>query len=212
MSTTKSEEVTQEPLKVCVHAAPSYCSFMSSIVGSRLFRRMFRKVSFSVLCIVLVIISAGWSHAESVFDITGGSAKTDSRDATIGYEFRVDAAIAINGLGVWDEDSDGLTVPLVVALWNSGGTLLESTTVSNSSSPEASANTDGRWLFEDVPQLTLNPGNYVAGYFRPGNSDEWRFDLGFTTIPEVAYVRGRELLGNSLQFPTSTHGFDRHFG
>ena len=84
---------------------------------------------------------------------------------TLGWAFTVNSAIRIDGLGVWDAGSDGLgtTPPVKAALWTSAGTLLASVTVTDSSTVVASADPSGRWLFETIPTLTLDPGNYVIG-------------------------------------------------
>ena len=84
---------------------------------------------------------------------------------TLGWAFTVNSAIRINGLGVWDEGSNGLGTPLPVqaGLWTSAGTLLASVTVTDSSTAVASASPSGRWLFETIDTLTLDPGNYLIG-------------------------------------------------
>ena len=155
---------------------------------------------------------AGTANATLVLDITGGIASPGDRDFTLGWAFRVNSAITIDGLGIWDEGSNGLNPSVEVALWeNSGQTLLRSTTVTSGSTPVASALAAGQWLFEDVAALLLTPGDYTIGYFRPADTDVFRLSL-FTTIPEITHLGHRSLQGPSLTFPTSGGLPARFFG
>ncbi len=69
-----------------------------------------RKLNAALVIFSATLVSAPVS-ATLVLDITGGSTATDSRDFTLGWRFQVNSAITINGLGIWDENSDGLIPP-----------------------------------------------------------------------------------------------------
>ncbi|MBX3641856.1 MAG: PEP-CTERM sorting domain-containing protein [Rubrivivax sp.] len=109
------------------------------------------------------------AQASLVLDLTSHNNAScvcgDTNGTTGGWAFTVNSAIRIDGLGVWDAGSDGLgtTPPVKAALWTSAGTLLASVTVTDSSTVVASADPSGRWLFETIPTLTLDRGNYVIG-------------------------------------------------
>jgi hypothetical protein len=113
---------------------------------------------------------------------------------TFGWSFRVSSAIKINGLGMWDDASDGLgfgqQAAVQVGLWDNVGTLLASTSIINGSTTVASASSDGVWLFEDIADLTLGAGSYRIGalFF---DLTPWARSLsGTTTIAEVTLTGG----------------------
>ena len=129
-----------------------------------------------------------------------------SLQAIGGWEFALSSSITIDGLGFWDHNSDGLVGGHDVGLWNSDGSiLLASTTVTNASStPEANGAGPGRWLFNDINELTLGVGNYVIGaLFTPNNSDVAGVRAVAMTIPELTFVNGRqEQQPVGLEFPS----------
>jgi len=116
-----------------------------------------------------LVFCGSLAQASLVLDLTSHNNAScvcgDTNGTTGGWAFTVNSAIRIDGLGVWDAGSDGLgtTPPVKAALWTSAGTLLASVTVTDSSTVVASADPSGRWLFETIPTLTLDPGNYVIG-------------------------------------------------
>jgi hypothetical protein len=183
----------------------------SFFVGEQIM--MNRRLTVFFASVFLLAASSGQANAGIMLDIVSTDYKTDGRDFSLGYAFRVNSNITIDGLGVWDEGSDGLSPSVEVGLWTDSGTLLRSTFVTSLSDPIASTESSGRWLFEDVPSLSLSAGNeYVVGYYRPGNSDRWLFATSPSTIPEVTYLRGLELQTSSLVLPTNSFGTNRHFG
>ena len=116
-----------------------------------------------------LVFCGSLAQASLVLDLTSHNNAScvcgDTNGTTGGWAFTVNSAIRIDGLGVWDAGSDGLgtTPPVKAALWTSAGTLLASVTVTDSSTVVVSADPSGRWLFETIPTLTLDPGNYVIG-------------------------------------------------
>lgn len=116
-----------------------------------------------------LVFCGSLAQASLVLDLTSHNNAScvcgDTNGTTGGWAFTVNSAIRIDGLGVWDAGSDGLgtTPPVKAALWTSAGTLLASVTVTDSSTVVASADPSGRWLFETIPTLTLDRGNYVIG-------------------------------------------------
>lgn len=160
---------------------------------------------------ILTIASAHADLPRVALEISGGSAATDSRDFMLGYSFTVDSEFQIDGMGVWDEGSNGLTVDAEVGLWDSNGTLIIATTVTDSSGVEPSPHASGQWLIEDIKPLTLVPGSYTIGYLRPGGSDVWRFATP-STIANITYGNQMELATSTFQMPTSNTGNEGHFG
>lgn len=141
------------------------------------------------LCLVGVAPSA---RAALVLDLNPGGSQSSCTDcgtagSTLGWGFTVTGSFSVNGIGVWDSFSNGIGLTVPAGLWRSDGTLLASVSISDSSTPVASANGDGQWLFADIPQLTLTPGDYLIGsVFYPSGPT---FNLvSFNTIPEITGV------------------------
>src|SRR5580692_5423432 len=109
------------------------------------------------------------AHADLVLDLqTGGTVGGCSFDCinggqTFGWAFTVNSTITVDGIGVFDVGAGPLGGSTQAGLWTAGGTLLASATISDSSTPVASASADGQWLFENFAAITLTPGDYVLG-------------------------------------------------
>jgi hypothetical protein len=129
----------------------------------------------------------------------------NSNGATLGWAFTLTSSITVDGLGVWDSGSNGLGRSIQAGLWTGTGTLLASTTVTDGSTPVASASASGRWLFNNIPALKLDPGNYLIGsiFF---NSVPTANIGSFTTIPEITNVDFRigSLPNGGFQAPFNT--------
>ena len=118
----------------------------------------------ALVCILGVFSYAGPSSASPIFDFTGSSgvgSASAGRQGTVGWSFTLLTTMTVDGLGVWDENGDGIQDPQLVGLWSSAGALLSSATVDGSSKATPSASSAGQWLFTAVTPLVLDPGDYV---------------------------------------------------
>jgi hypothetical protein len=137
-----------------------------------------------------------------------------------GFEIRLLVPYLIHGLGIWDEDADGLASSHEVGLWDqSGTTLLASTLLDNGASPLATpeaAAQGGRWLKADIAPLLLAPGRYVVGAaYQPGDLDTiWFTSSGLLpSSSDVIFVVARELApGSGLMFPEVPIELGGYFG
>jgi len=107
-----------------------------------------------------VLIGASPSSATPIFDFTGSSAASPGRQGTVGWSFTLSTDMTVDGLGGWDA-GPGLQKSQTVGLWTSGGTLLTSAIVGESSTPTPSSSSAGQWLFTSVTSFVLTPGDYV---------------------------------------------------
>jgi hypothetical protein len=168
------------------------------------------------LAVLAVLLSPMAALAVPVIDINGGNAAFDGRDFTLGWTFTVNTAFTIDGLGLWDEGADGFnfTNGYQVALWSASSTILAQATVDNASTATASSNGNGQWMFADIVATLLNPGDYTIGYFRPGNSDPWRFSTtSIDVFADITLGNRVEQIGSSLMLPGNVTGNrDGHFG
>jgi hypothetical protein len=109
----------------------------------------------------------------------------------IGWQFSVSAPITIDGLGLFDVNPVGLSENHQVGLWDNGGTLLASATVTSGSTLIASASNAGDWLFADIAPIVLVPGTYVTGGFFATSADSVMANTTITTIPQISFLASR---------------------
>ena len=149
---------------------------------------------FYLATFVALVSAAPLARATLVLDLaTGGSSETCSCGAdgtTVGWSFIVNSAITVDGIGVWDADSAPLAVDTEAGLFDDLGNVLASAEITNTSTPVASASTDGQWLFEGIAPLTLAPGDYELGtlLFPPGPPVQ--IDAPFLPVPQITVVEG----------------------
>ena len=154
-----------------------------------------------VAALSLTILACLPARATLVLDLTGGGSAQPcgtcgASGETFGWSFRVNNTITIDGLGVWDNSSNGIGPSTQVGIWTSSGSLLGSTTVSNTSSVVASASNQGSWLMESISALTLTPGDYLLGALFFTNSPLSQIGSTFTNIADIT-VGGGVRQGNS---------------
>ena len=91
-------------------------------------------------CVCLLVIHPSL-HAGLALDSTSGSNNAAGGHSTVGWSFSVLSSLDVDGLGFFDFESNGLLAPHQVGLWDSGGTLLASATVTSGSTVVASTST-----------------------------------------------------------------------
>lgn len=174
-----------------------------------------KHIRFLAPFLLLVGLAGQQVNAGLILDLnTGGSSQScgscgNTNGDTFGWSFTVLNPIAIDGLGVWDAGADGLGVASTpVGLWTSGGTLLASGTVTNTSTSVASTSTSGEWLFEDIAPLILGTGDYVIGSVFLSASPTAQTGAPFTNVADISVTGG--VMGpfdGGLAFPGSTFDF-----
>ena len=158
-------------------------------------------VKIFVAALALTLLACLPARATLVLDLTGGGTAEPCRTCggsgeTFGWSFTVNNTITINGMGIWDNGSNGIGPSTQVGIWTSSGSLLGSTTVSNTSSVVASASNQGSWLMETIAALTLSPGDYLLGAVFFGNTPLAQIGSTFTNIADIT-VGGGVRHGNS---------------
>ena len=159
----------------------------------------------------------GEAGATLALDFTGGvpalAGTSPFGGLTVGWEFQVVSPIMVHDLGFWDEGRTVLTNTHDVGLWTGdGSTLLASTTITNASIPVASVSANGQWLFNPVPAVLLNPGDYVIGaHYLNLDADAARLNVlsaDLFALPQIAFVTERGVVGPALGFPNGIETVD----
>jgi hypothetical protein len=153
-------------------------------------------VTSALLLSLSSLASAGTLALTSV----EGTHFTSGGDQLYGWIFSVNTPITVTSLGVYDENSDGLSISHDVGIYRqSDQLLLGSTTV-----PSGTAGTLlDTFRFESVSPFSLATGTYVIVMTMPqGTSDLQVADATtFTTASEITYINSAFDSGSALAFP-----------
>ena len=109
----------------------------------------------------------------------------------VGWQFQVNSPIIIDGLGLFDVNPAGLAESHQVGLWDNGGNLLASATVTSGSTLVASASNAGDWLFASIAPIVLVPGTYVTGGFFATSADSVMGNATITTDAAISFLASR---------------------
>jgi hypothetical protein len=156
-------------------------------------------------CIFLVSSLTAGTIAVDALSGTGGLAG----GITAGYEFEVTnpEGIVVDGLGYWDDQSNGFFVgqTFAVGLWEAGtGTLLTSSVITSASALTPSAHPNGDWRVNPVTPVHLPPGLYRFGGLLPDVGANPVILSGATLqiAPDLTIIRHlRHIDGSNLVMP-----------
>jgi len=170
--------------------------------------------SLGVLFVLVVVTPCAGATPALTIPFTAGNA-TNNETQTQGWDFTPNTSIEVTALGVFDSDSNGLSDPHEVGLWDDSGVLLRSATVGTGSGPTLS----GPFRYVDISPVALNAGTkYVIGALylgirgggtldpTPASQDFWSvLDVGVADFSHsIAFGDPRisSQQGDSLEFPT----------
>ena len=169
----------------------------------------------ALLCLAVASLACVPARADTLgVDFTQAGTISNPSAANLGWEFRVDTAVTVVGLGVWDAYAytDGLAFAWPrdqhVGLWletASGPQLLADTYVSTDDALV------GNWRFNSIAPITLAAGEtYVVG---SQGGAAFTFDVnGFNPDPDIRYLGSRFVfVGDAstdrpLAYPTGADG------
>jgi len=159
------------------------------------------KLSLRMILLAGLIASASLLSAGTLGVATSNdSVFVNTGTWTLGYSFLVNSAITVTGLGVFDDNSDGLNVSHDVGLWDASGNLLASTTVAAGTV----APLNGFYRMASISGVSLTAGNiYYVGSVNGIDNDGWLQDpSSLVAAPEITYLsRQYEFSGGGLVFP-----------
>ncbi len=159
------------------------------------------RFSVRVLLLAVLIASASFVYAATLGVTTSNdNVFMNTGTWTLGYSFMVNSQITVTGLGVFDDNSDGLNVSHDVGLWDSSGNLLTWTTVGAGTV----APLNGYYRMATISGYTLTAGNiYYVGSVNGIDNDGWLQDPStLVAAPQITYLsRQYEFSGGGLVFP-----------
>lgn len=123
---------------------------------------------------------------------------------SLGFRFTLSQAITVNALGYFADS--GLTESHAVGIFNTGGSLLVSTTVTGAD-PLTSD-----FRYHSISPFALAVGTYVISGVT-GSTDPYTFGpTAFSTAPGVTFNNSEFIQSTSLAFPDSTDSLTAYFG
>jgi hypothetical protein len=152
-----------------------------------------RRGGLATIGFALLLAATPWlpARANIAADFTGGSGYIRGTFANLGWQFDLTNGDVVGALGVFDYLGDGLTDSHQVGLWDSGGNLLASVTITNSDPLTASGSALGGWRFAAITPVTLAPGTYIVGAFYPTAADPFLGGVSnLTTASDIVYDVG----------------------
>jgi hypothetical protein len=153
------------------------------------------KTMLLTLAALVFLGAAPKAKADLALDLnTGGGASPcgscGADGTTFGWSFSVNDPITVDAIGLWDAGSAPLGTSLQAGIFDSMGNLLASVTISDSSTPVASASTDGQWLFENISPITLTLGDYEIGSLFFDTAPLAQIGAPFVNIPAISVLGG----------------------
>jgi len=150
-----------------------------------------------VVALFLTIISVG--RADSVaITMTDWTDYSNGYSYTLGWQFSPNSNIDVTSLGAFF--ANGVTDTQGVAIWDTSGDLLVSTSVTGNG-------TEGFDFTAITPYLLTAGTNYVIG--STTQLDDYAIDPEFTVDPNITYIEHEETGcgGSTPCYPGSTGGF-----
>ena len=168
-----------------------------------------------VFAVLLVMVCAApASSGALLYDISGRSSGSAFAGfgGNWGLRFTLSQSTTVASFGLWDEGSDGLAGAHSVGVFTTGGSLLGSAIVNNSSIVVPSAASVGRWLFTDLGStFNLSEGTYVLGLFDQAvGNDPFRGNAATTFMAGASYNEARARSGApSFAMPDGVSGVNQ---
>ncbi len=127
---------------------------------------------------------------------------------SLGWSFNVLNSFTVSQLGFYDHLADGLTDSHDIGLWDPFGSLIASATVQAGTGSTLM----GFFRMVNIAPISLAAGNdYRIAAVTGRDAFTWN-PGGFTTDPNLQYVRSSWVGASSLRYPTSTNSPTGYFG
>lgn len=158
-----------------------------------------------IVFLVCACLPAAWGDSFAI-SLTPDPANTFNNGTgySLGFRFTLSQDITVNALGFFADTS--LTQSHAVGIFNTGGSLLVSTTVTGAD-PLTSD-----FRYHSISPFALAAGTYVISGVT-GLVDPYTFaPITFSTAPGVTFISSEFIQSSSLAFPNSTDNLTAYFG
>ena len=160
-----------------------------------------RSISLLVAVVLAVMPAAADTLAINFSNTTGEP--LSNPPMTLGWAFEVNSPVNVTWMSFFDSGQDGLVDSHPMGIWDSSGTMLVSATVDAGSTNPLH---DKFRAFAVNPTL-LMPGAYrIGALFASGIDSNMfpTFTTGFSTAPEITFIRSASAVGPTLTNPAPT--------
>lgn len=178
------------------------------------------KISFSTMLLAAATglsfvgtasVAMADSTAYTIQDTTGQG--LGNGPFTLGFAFIPTVNMDVTAIGIFDDNQDGLVDSYVAGIFDSAGSLLGSTVISNGTVDPLT----NQFRYASMTPVSLIAGNtYEIGAVYHDSNDPLIFPgaaTGFATDPNITFVENRYIAGGSLVAPMNTAGTDpAYFG
>ncbi|MBC7784951.1 MAG: PEP-CTERM sorting domain-containing protein [Burkholderiales bacterium] len=169
---------------------------------------MLKKSFLSAVAATLISISlAENSQAAVALTFTTQGFQFPNGSFNYGWTFSLAQSENVGGLGVWDFGGNGLTDSHPVGIWNSGGSLVATTTVPSGTSADfvASGSGGSGFRFADLSSsVALAAGSYTVAAYFPTGSDQVAGGVtagNLTSMSGLTYGQSRQGAAGGLALP-----------
>ncbi len=140
---------------------------------------------------------------------SGGSGGDFAWSQTNGWEFEVKQPVTVTQLGVFDEDSNGLSIDIPVGIWNPAGELVASGIVPAGNR----AKLEGQFRYVSIDPVSLPSGRqyFIGALYTPHSREtviSSNAGVEFTTLGPITWLRARHGRSDELSLPPGT---DSHY-
>ena len=133
---------------------------------------------------------------------------SSSDNRTLGWTFEVNTDLIVDGLGIWDDEIDGLSADHEIGIFDANENLIQSATVLSGmqSQAEGPIVAGGQWRFVDTQDLRLFAGQtYTIGALY-NEDDVFASDAASVDLSaEINFIEDRfSFLNRGFAFPDDT--------
>ena len=174
---------------------------------------------FSCITIIIAVFACdnsicfADSNEYAILDFGTAQVNNNAFNRTIGWIFDVNTDLVVDGLGVWDDEIDGLVDDHLVGIFDFNGNLLQSANVLSGTQSQAEGPivANGQWRFVEIADLTLFAGETYTVAALYEEDDVFESNATFvTTSTKINFIDERFSDNDSgFVFPTSTASADR---
>jgi hypothetical protein len=139
-------------------------------------------------------------YGGSAFEFSSANHDSSNGSWVFGIDFTVGSSdLLVTSLGYFDDFGDGFLSDHEVGIYDTSGTLLASTDVTNSDP------LTGHFRFDAITPVTLQAGNSYVVVGVNGSDHYTYVDPGFVTDPDVTYHGAEYANGTTLFDPSASH-------